>query len=207
MGQGPFGFDRPGTAGDSGWFGAPRPLVGAANGIIVTVTTPSAAQVAVANSTPKSLQQLRDELNDVNREIANKESKLNRIEELGGFTELAFLEEIPIDVAERRVQNLLDEKDRLMSERNRLREKIDDKRMALEEGDIPNDEIKEGIEEPVQNVLNGMGISKGPVIDVGVSQTEIVFSMVNVREDDIGMAQNRLENIGFRVSSVEGIEV
>jgi hypothetical protein len=207
MGEGFFGIDRPGTVGNSGWFGAPRPLVGAANGIKATVTTTSAAQVAVANSTPDSLQNLRDELNMLNREIDNKQAKLERIKEMGGVMDFAIFEDIPFDVADRRIGNLMDEVDTLERERDMVVDKLDKKRMALDEGDLRNDEIKDGIQEPVMNTLNSMGISKGPFIDVSASQTEILFSMVNVREEDISETRNRLEELGFQVGNVEGVEM
>jgi len=206
MGDGIFGINRPGTAGDSGWFGAPRPLVGAANGVKATVTTPSAAQVAVANSTPDSLQNLRENLNSVNRELDNKRRKLERINNLGM---LDFMREegIGMEVAERRRDNLFDEVNMLEIERDDIINELDEKRMALNEGDLRPDEIRDGIMEPVRNKLMGMGISEGPVVDVGASQTEIIYSKTSVSEEDIAMTRERLEEMGFRVSKVEAIEV
>jgi len=206
MGDGIFGINRPGTAGDSGWFGAPRPLVGAANGVKATVTTPSAAQVAVANSTPDSLQNLREHLNSVNRELDNKRRKLERINNLGM---LDFMREegIGMTVAERRRNNLFDEVNMLETERDDIISEIDEKRVALNEGDLRSDEIRDGIMEPVRNKLMGMGISKGPVVDVGPEQTEIIYSKTSVSEEDIAMTGERLEEMGFRVSKVEAIEV
>lgn len=207
MGEGYFGIDRPGTVGDSGWFGAPRPLVGAANGIKATVTTTSAAQVAVANSTPDSLRNIMNQLNDINREIDNRERKLERIKDLGGVIEFASRENLPFDVADRRLGNLQDELSDMKAERDMLISEFEDKKMALNEGDLRSDEIKEGIREPVMDHLQGMGISKGPFINVGSSQTEILFSMVNIREEDISETRQTLERLGFQVGDVEGVEM
>lgn len=206
MGIGPFNFDRPLTAGDEGWLGAPRPLVGAANAIEADVSTQSAAQVAIANSTPESIQNIRDELNHVNRELDNKRDKQQRLEEIQEDVLMGFVD-MTYDTFERRRETLFDDITRLENMRDDLRNQLNDVKQRTQEGDLPPDEIEDGIMEPVANALNGVGVSKGPFVEVGPETTTIIFSKTNIRQEHLSQTEDALLELGFQVGDVRGVEL
>lgn len=206
MGVGPFNIDRPLTAGDDGWFGGTRPLVGAANAIQADVTTQSAGRVAVANSTPESIHNLREEINEVNRELDNKRAKLERFEEVGEMVIMRD-EGIGMRAAERRREDLFDDIRRLENHRDDLVNQLEDKRSMVNEGQLRPSEIEDGIESVVENSLMGIGISKGPFFNVGGETTTITFSKTGIRSSDLGQTRQSLEDLGFQVSEVRAIEI
>lgn len=206
MGQGLLNVDRPFTAGDSGWLGIERPLVGAANAIKAKVSTQSAAHVALAYSTPERIENLNEQINNINKEIDNKQAKLEKYEDLGEFTILRD-EPISMRAAERRRDSLIEEIELLKEERGHITSELDSVKQDTKEGDLKDYEIKDGIEDPVENALLGLGVSKGPFIDVGSETTTILFTKTGISEDDITETNNRLQDLGFQVGHVEGMEV
>jgi hypothetical protein len=206
MGVGPFNIERPFTAGDSGWFGVERPLVGAANAIKAEVTTQSAGQVAVDNGTPDRVRNLRDQINDLKREIDNRQEKLERINELG---QTGFMREegISARIADRRRNNLIDEIEMMEDEKERLLTDYNELVRETEEGNLLPREIKQGIEDPVRNALVDIGVSKGPFIQVSSGTTTIMFTATGITQSDISDTRRSLEQIGFQVGNVEAFEV
>lgn len=206
MGQGILGIDRPFAPGDEGWFGVTRPLVGAANAIKAEVTTKSAVSVAVANSTPESITQLREEINAVNRELDNKRAKLERFEQASQFELVQARDGLTLEALERKREALFEEINMLQRTKDDLVNELSEKRNAIDEGQLRPKEIKDGIKQPVSERLKPIGMSKGPFIDVQGETTTIVFSKVDIRESDIAQTEQVLDELGFLVSEVEAIE-
>lgn len=202
MGIGPFNIERPLTSGDGGMLGLRRPLVGAANGVTYTVTSDSVKQLALKEDAPEAVEHVRDELEWVEEEIRNKRA---RIEDINESTFGEVIDTYRGELADR--ETLFDYRERLAEELYRLEKERDELRNQLQEIEAnPEDymdEVEAGdtVKHVLSDMLQGEGISKGPFVEYKGDRYDITLTMVGMDDRDVEHLENRIENIGLRVTS------